>query len=154
MLWPLLYRLLLYEARTQIWGALEELLALSNFLDALRGRSIARLLYLCFFFSAWPRPGWLVVEKPQNGSFSCPWTRILTRRESRNWVKIEESTYILITRSGVYLQPHYKMILCEANSYTHFWDCETLGNAWVRVLGVAVLVLTLGYFCRCPNQYS
>lgn len=42
------------EARSQIPGALGELLPLTNFLDALRGRSIARPLCLCFFYLSDP----------------------------------------------------------------------------------------------------
>lgn len=42
------------EARSQIPGALEELLPLTDFLDALRGRRIARPLCLYFFFLSDP----------------------------------------------------------------------------------------------------
>lgn len=153
------------EARSRVQVSLKSSYLLQNLPDVLRGRSIARLLYLCLFsclIQAWETSGW----KTTGWWLCCQPTRILTRHESRTWVKMEKYWLQRVELPGSHRtqwycvkQPHSASVVqsvsmwslqgsaCvsgaevvrKANSCADFWDPENTATIGGRVSIDAVL---------------
>lgn len=67
--WPDITQPVMVKLGPRFQVSLKSSSPLQTFPDVVRGRSLVSLPHPCLLFSVWSRPGWVAVEKPQDGGF-------------------------------------------------------------------------------------